>query len=186
MAISSVTFSPLHLIRHNNTYLELLLRVLARLHHHLLLLPIHELLLLAIVLHHLLAVHVDHAVHATVHLLLLHHFLLLLHLLLSVFVQHLLLTIILLVGLLADVLVFGAGSGLWRGSLLDRGRFRRWSRLLLLDFFLGSWLFSGCRLALIWLLLLLCFAHISLFELSNSFFSIYESNYLYLNRHLCS
>ena len=76
------------------TYLNLLLGVLTRLHH-LHLLTVHELLLLAIVLHHLLAVHVDHTgVHAAVHLLLLHHLLLLLHLGCSVFVEHLLLTAI--------------------------------------------------------------------------------------------
>ena len=75
------------------TYLNLLLGVLTRLHHHLL--AVHELLLLTIVLHHLLAVHVDHTgVHAAIHLLLLHHLLLLLHLRCSVFVKHLLLTAI--------------------------------------------------------------------------------------------
>ena len=68
------------------TYLDLLLRVLTRLHHHLL--PISELLLLAI-LHHLLlhlAIHINH-----IWVLLLLHHLLLLHLCGFLLAHHLLL-----------------------------------------------------------------------------------------------
>ena len=135
------------------TYLNLLLGVLTRLHH-LHLLAVHELLLLAIVLHHLLAVHVDHTgVHAAVHLLLLHHLLLLLHLG-SVFVEHLLLTAI-FGHVIHWLLSVGTRCRLWRGSLLD-----------LLFFLLGWGLFLLlCGLLSRLFLLLLSFSFWLLFRL---------------------
>ena len=130
------------------TYLNLLLGVLTRLHH-LHLLAVHELLLLAIVLHHLLAVHVDHTrVHATVHLLLLHHLLLLLHLGCSVFVEHLLLTAI-FGHVIHWLLSIGTRCRLWRGSLLDLLFFLLGWGLFLLLCGLLSWLLS--RLFLLFL-----------------------------------
>lgn len=136
------------------TYLNLLLGVLTRLHH-LHLLAVHELLLLAIVLHHLLAVHVDHTgVHAAVHLLLLHHLLLLLHLGCSVFVEHLLLTAI-FGHVIHWLLSVGTRCRLWRGSLLD-----------LLFFLLGWGLFLLlCGLLSRLFLLLLSFSFWLLFRL---------------------
>ena len=136
------------------TYLNLLLGVLTRLHH-LHLLAVHELLLLAIVLHHLLAVHVDHTrVHAAVHLLLLHHLLLLLHLGSSVFVEHLLLTAI-FGHVIHWLLSVGTRCRLWRGSLLD-----------LLFFLLGWGLFLLlCGLLSRLFLLLLSFSFWLLFRL---------------------
>lgn len=149
----------------SSTYLNLLLSILAWLHH-LHLLTLHELLVLAI-LHNWLAIHINHVgVHACcLHLLLLLHHLLLLHLGSGVFVKHLLLTAI-----FRHVLVFhlaiGAWRRLWRGGFLHRGRLS--CRVLLLLGFccrLLSWLlFSSWLLLLLltlgWLLLLWLVAHI--------------------------
>ena len=134
--------------------------------HHLLLhlLVVHKLLLLTITLHDRLAIHIDHAgVHgAPIHLLLIHH-LLLLHC--GVFVHHLLPSaiflhlLLLVVGgrLLGTV---GAGSGIWRGSLLDLGGLLLSGIVLGLAGLLGGLLAWLLLLTLSWLLLFRLVAHI--------------------------
>jgi hypothetical protein len=150
---------------HSSTYLNLLLSILAWLHH-LHLLTLHELLLL-VILHDWLSIHINHVgVHAScLHLLLLLHHLLLLHLGSGVLIEHLLLTAI-----FGHVLVFhlavGAWRRLWRGGLLHWGRLGC-RDLLLLGFCcrLLCWLIFSSRLLLLlltlsWLLLFWLVAHI--------------------------